>query len=160
MAAQMYSTLAPEPMSAARPRPVVLIVEDERVSRRALAALLTACGYSTEAVGSGEEALHVLRGRHGTMPRIAVVDLDLPGMSGLDLIQHLERMDPSVQPILVTAAGGDRLGQMLRDRGVAYLRKPVDFDTLLSVISQSESRGGSALGGTLAGAPGGGRWRH
>ena len=112
----------------------VLIVEDERVSRRALAALMAASGYETEAAGSAEEALNVVRS--GTKPDIALVDLDLPGMNGLDFIGQLTRLDPAVFPVLITAANGERLSSLLADRGVAYLRKPLDFDRLLSLLGE------------------------
>ncbi len=111
-----------------------MIVEDERVSRRALAALMSASGYDTKATGSAEEALHALE--EGSRPDVALVDLDLPGMNGLEFIGQLSRLDPGVFPVLITAANGDRLATLLRDRGVAYMRKPLDFDRLLSMIDE------------------------
>jgi CheY-like chemotaxis protein len=119
-------------------RPNVLIVEDERVSRRALTALMSAIGYETEAAGSAEEALDAVQS--GTHPDIALVDLDLPGMNGLDLIGRLTELDPSVFPVLITAATGDRLNSLLANRGVAYLRKPLDFDRLLSLLDAQKTR--------------------
>src|SRR5438045_3598550 len=80
----------------------VLIVEDERVSRKALATLLSASGYDVQAVGSGEEGLRVLR--QGNVPEIALVDLDLPGMDGAEFIEKLRQHAPGAEPILVTAA--------------------------------------------------------
>src|SRR5205823_3724843 len=91
----------------------VMIVEDERVSRRALAALMSASGYKTEAMASAEEALDALSA--GTHPDIALVDLDLPGMNGLDFIGQLTRLDPAVFPVLITASNGDRLSSLLAD---------------------------------------------
>ncbi len=118
-------------------RPNVLIVEDERVSRRALAALMSALGYKTEAAASAEEALDAVHS--GTHPDIALVDLDLPGMNGLDFIGRLSEIDPAVFPVLITATHGDRLSSLLATRGVAYLRKPLDFDRLLSLIDEKKS---------------------
>ena len=112
----------------------VLIVEDERVSRRALAALMSASGYETEAAASAEEALSAVQS--GVHPDIALVDLDLPGMNGLDFIGQLTQLDPAVFPVLITAANGDNLTRMLEQRGVAYLRKPVDFDHLMHLLSE------------------------
>jgi CheY-like chemotaxis protein len=117
-------------------RAAVLIVEDERIARTALAALLASYGYATEAVASAEEALRLMKARNGSAPKIAVVDLNLPGMSGIDLIRHLEQMNPHVHPVLVTGAGDEVLGTALREHPVTYLRKPVDFNQLLSVINQ------------------------
>jgi CheY-like chemotaxis protein len=119
-----------------RRKSVVLIVEDERVSRRALAALLDASGYETEAVGSGEEAMKILK--RGHVPNIALVDLDLPGMNGLEVIRRLEQIDPDVFPVLITAAERDNLEARLHENGVAYMRKPLDFDQLLSIISEKQ----------------------
>ena len=112
----------------------VLIVEDERVSRRALAALMSASGYETEAAASAEEALSAVEA--GVHPDIALVDLDLPGMNGLDFIGQLTELDPAVFPVLITAANGDNLASMLQQRGVAYMRKPVDFDRLMNLLSE------------------------
>jgi CheY-like chemotaxis protein len=109
-----------------------MIVEDERVSRRALAALMSANGYKTEAVGSAEEALHAVES--GLRPDVALVDLDLPGMNGLDFIGQLTQRDPDVVPVLITAANGETLAQTLQQRGVEYLRKPLDFDRLMSLL--------------------------
>jgi CheY-like chemotaxis protein len=118
-------------------RPNVLIVEDERVSRRALAALMSALGYETEAAASAEEALDAVES--GAHPDIALVDLDLPGMNGLDFIGRLTQMDPAVFPVLITAANGDRLTSLLANRGVAYLQKPLDVNRLLSLLGEQMS---------------------
>lgn len=111
----------------------VLIVEDERVSRKALSLLLRACGYKTVAAGSAEEALSLLD--MDDQPNFALVDVDLPGMSGLELAEHLEETRPGTFTVLITAAEGERIVNFLRDHPVAYLRKPVDFDHLLELLS-------------------------
>ncbi len=116
------------------PRANVMIVEDEQVSRRALAALMSASGYQTEALGSAEEALDALD--EGALPDVALVDFDLPGMNGLDFIGRLTEADPDVFSILITSANGERLSSLLRQRGVAYMRKPINFDLLLLMISE------------------------
>jgi CheY-like chemotaxis protein len=117
-------------------RPQVLLVEDERVSRRALATLLSASGYPTQAVGTAEEALQLLNGT--PLPRIALVDFNLPGMSGLDLIERLEQLDPGVFVVLITAQGGERLRESLRSRRVAYMQKPINFDRLLTMLAEGQ----------------------
>jgi CheY-like chemotaxis protein len=122
-------------------RSAVLIVEDERVARRALATLLGAYGYETAAAGSAEEALEILRRRQAeSEPQIALVDLNLPGMNGLEFISQLERMKPGVFPVLMTASAEDFVGEAVRDRNLAYLRKPLDLGQLLTVITHGEDR--------------------
>jgi CheY-like chemotaxis protein len=111
----------------------VLIVEDEKVSRNALSSLLNACGYKTHAVASGEEALRRLTS--GGTPQVALIDVDLPGMSGLELAAALERTNPQVYTVLITAAAGDRIERFREGHQVGYLRKPLDFPDLLSILS-------------------------
>ena len=124
-----------------RPRreAAVLIVEDERVARRALRALLNASGYATEAAESAEQALHLLQG--GAGPRVALVDLNLPGMNGIDLIRRLEELDPSIRPVLRTAAGDEALAEALSQRAVPYVRKPLDFPRLLALLPRTAGGG-------------------
>jgi CheY-like chemotaxis protein len=114
----------------------ILIVEDERVSRRALAMLLASCGYLTASAASGEEALRMMRGR--SAPSIAVVDLDLPGMNGLDLIARLKALNPKLHSVLITGADCERLDSLMKNRPVPCLRKPVDFEQLLNLLNPTE----------------------
>ena len=81
---------------------LVLVIEDEKVSRKALGRLLAESGYTAEAVESAEEAVAVLT--IGQRPAVALVDLDLPGMSGADLIAYIKQIAPGIRPVLVTAA--------------------------------------------------------
>jgi CheY-like chemotaxis protein len=118
--------------------PPVLIVEDERTSRRAMAFLLARCGYQPEPFETAEEALRAVR--LGAHPRIALIDLDLPGMNGLELISQLIGLDPSIFPILITATDQEILSARLSDRPVTYLRKPVNFDALLALMREQSRR--------------------
>ena len=111
----------------------VLIVEDEGVARRAMSSLLTGCGYRTASAGSAEEALKLLASNDRL--DIALVDVDLPGMSGLEFVARLEETRPNVFTVLVTAAGGERIHSFIREHPVAYLRKPVDFGRLMGLLN-------------------------
>ena len=114
---------------------LVLVVEDERVSRRALAMLLAGSGYMTEAFGTAEEAIGALA--RGNLPRMAVVDLDLPGMSGADFLEYLSKAAPVVHPVIITGASEERLAKLVRRPNVRYLRKPIDFSDLLRALSEN-----------------------
>jgi DNA-binding NtrC family response regulator len=114
----------------------VLIVEDEPTARRALRTLLSARGYQTDAVSSAEDALtHVAR---DGAPKVALVDLDLPGMSGLELIRRLEVLSPTIFPVLITAAATDIVEKIRRQVPLAYFQKPVDFDRLMTLIDMQQ----------------------
>lgn len=114
------------------------MVEDEPVARRALATLLSDSGYKPLPAGSAEEAISLLTG--GNRPGLALIDLDLPGMNGLELIQWVRQLAPDTVPILVTATSGERIELLQHDsRAIHYLRKPIDFGQLLMVLDQCRS---------------------
>jgi DNA-binding NtrC family response regulator len=112
----------------------VLIVEDEQSSRRALSLLLCSCGFRPQTFRTAEEAVVWLRG--GAHPQAALVDLDLPGMDGIQLIQKLAQFSPSTYPVLVTATDQDTLARRTRGLDIPYLRKPIEFDKLLSLLHE------------------------
>jgi len=114
----------------------VLIVEDEVVARKALAALLKGKGYSARAFESAELALQ--RIKEGERPEVALVDLDLPGMNGAEFITRLAALQPWVFSVLITAASQERVAAVLK-QGTPHLRKPLDFQELLKVLD-SRSR--------------------
>jgi CheY-like chemotaxis protein len=121
-------TLPPDPT-----RPTVLIVEDEQIARHALSYLLNSCGFRPAACASAEEALAKLE--EGTKPLAALVDVDLPGMSGLELITRMEERNPGMVTVLITAAEGDRIDRFRKAHEVHYLRKPVNFSRLLGLLT-------------------------
>jgi DNA-binding NtrC family response regulator len=110
----------------------VLIVEDECVSRNALRKLLAASGYHACAYGCAEDALREVAARD--MPPVALIDVDLPGMSGLDLATRLEEIRPDMVKVLITAAAGDRIENFRKHHEVHYIRKPLDFSRLLRLL--------------------------
>jgi len=115
-------------------RPTVLIVEDEQIARRALSYLLHRCGFLPTACASAEEALSKLDG--GAKPRAALVDVDLPGMSGLDFIARMEKRNPGIMTVLITAAEGERIDRFRKAHDeVHYMRKPVNFSRLLGLLA-------------------------
>lgn len=112
----------------------VLIVEDEAISRKALTALLRANGYDAESVASAEEALQRINGDHLA---IMLVDLDLPGMNGIDFIAIIAKRRPEIQSVLVTATSRERLKDYIQAHPVKYIRKPIDLKALIALIGPS-----------------------
>ncbi|HEY8750558.1 MAG TPA: response regulator [Tepidisphaeraceae bacterium] len=115
----------------------VLIVEDEQSARRALSLLLCSCGFHPQTFRTAEEAVFWLQG--GAQPGAALVDLDLPGMDGIELISKLRKLSPLTRPILVTATDEDTLVRRLKPDPIPYLRKPVNFDALLTFLNPQPS---------------------
>lgn len=111
----------------------LLVVEDEEPCRRALTRLLAAHGYTVHCVGSAEEALEVLL--TDDIPTHMVIDVDLPGISGLDLVRHLRASSPQIQPMLVTAADRLMVQAFCDANEVDYFPKPLDVPRFLEHIS-------------------------
>ena len=107
----------------------VLVVDDEPAIRRALAANLKARGYDADLAATGEEALSLAAGRH---PDLVVLDLGLPGMSGLDVIHGLRGW--TTVPIVILSAReteGDKVAAL--DAGADdYVTKPFGMDELFA----------------------------
>ena len=142
---QQQARPQPEPQGQpstpdAAARFTVLIVEDERVSRNALRKLLAASGYDSCAYECAEDALRDMAG--ADMPPVALIDVDLPGMSGLDLATRLEELRPDMVKVLITAAGGDRIENFRKHHEVHYIRKPLDFSRLLRLLGNNPDSDG------------------
>lgn len=114
--------------------PSVLVVEDEAISRRALEKLLKGSGYESIGVESGEEALRFLAEHEG--PHIALIDLDLPGMNGAELVRRLRSLRPDTHAVIMTATSAERVRELIQDHQIPHLRKPLDFRNLLNVLSR------------------------
>jgi CheY-like chemotaxis protein len=115
----------------------ILLVEDEVISRHALVVLLRSQGFGTFATAS--EALRMVN--DGAQPVVAVVDLDLPGMNGVDLIGRLARLHPAIPSILITASSYERLSRLLHGANVRYMRKPINFPDLLNLLPPTQLHG-------------------
>jgi len=122
-------------MAGARAR-LVLIVEDDKTTGDLLASAINdQRGYSALTVRSADEALDAL-GR--VDPDLLVVDIRMPGMSGLELYDRV-RADPRFRslPVVFETGTGREHAQDLRDRGIAtYIKKPFDLDELVRFVKR------------------------
>src|SRR2546429_9886982 len=95
------ATLAPPGKnSAATPTGRVLVVDDFRQARESIGDVLRAAGHHVESVASASEALQRMEKESFD---VIVTDLQMPGMSGLEFICHLERRPHGAQILMVTA---------------------------------------------------------
>lgn len=113
-----------------------LILEDSRVMRALLARMLLELGFEAVPAGHVEEALDLLRGESGV--ELALVDWNLPGLSGMDFLRRL-RADPSRRAIRVlvvsTEVGQHRIEEALREGAQEYLMKPFTRDMLAEKLA-------------------------
>lgn len=117
----------------------VLIVEDDRAVREALAQVLVDEGYDIECAADGAEALARLRASR-SKPSLIVLDLWMPRMDGLAFrAAQLASAETADIPVVVVTAAGVAPNEMAR-LGLAYvLRKPIDLEILLRVVRRLSS---------------------
>lgn len=115
---------------------MVLIVEDdEPIGEVLLTAINDERGYTAIRVATGDEALAALA---RTPIDLLLLDIQLPGMSGLELYDRIKADDRFNRlPILFETAGGRENADALRERGVAtYVKKPFDLEALVRFVKQ------------------------
>jgi CheY-like chemotaxis protein len=131
------------PSEAADPEPAlreVVVVDDDDDVRHLLGELLEWGGYRVHAAASGAEALDVMA-RLSAPPRLAIVDLVMPGMSGFDLIRRM-RQTPSLAATSILAFTGMARDQITEAPAVdGWLHKPLAVDDLLRVVDGLTRRG-------------------
>jgi CheY-like chemotaxis protein len=123
----------------------ILVVDDERDILDLARIVLESGGYEVTTVASGEEALRIISMKK---PDLVLLDVVLPGVSGLDVCRLLRR-DPgtrSVKVVLFTALGTE-VDMMLekKDKADGYISKPFTSKTLLDLVGRllNDPRGGS-----------------
>jgi DNA-binding NtrC family response regulator len=109
---------------------MILIVEDDPIARRALQSLFTTNGYPNRAVSSAEDALDLLH--KSDHPGVVLIDIDLPGMNGLDLLTKLQQEYPDLDCTLMSA--NDHALTRLGYRAVPFFPKPLDLRRLLTFL--------------------------
>ncbi|MBV9956781.1 MAG: sigma-54-dependent Fis family transcriptional regulator [Acidobacteria bacterium] len=116
----------------------ILFVEDDERIRTLLVEAALMEGYQAEGLDNAEEALTALARQQYD---ILVTDVTLPGMSGLDLLQHCQRLSPGIIPIVITGYGTvDYAIEAMKRGATDFLTKPFDLDTLLSIVRVAAER--------------------
>src|ERR1051325_5045621 len=120
------------------PRKSILVVDDEKAQREILELILSEEGYDVTTAASGEAALKFAKERRFDL---ALTDLKMTGMDGIELLQHLLAFDSSIIVILLTAHGSiESAKEALRRGAFDYLEKPYDKKALLETIDRALDR--------------------
>ena len=120
------------------PVPLVSIVDDDESVRESLRGLIRSLGLRVETFASAEEfANSEQRGKTDCL----ILDVRMPGMSGLELQCELAASKCDIPIIFITAHGSDEgvRARALRDGAVAYLSKPFSEDALLEAVNAALS---------------------
>ena len=126
----------------------ILLVDDERHIRRAVSEELVAEGYSVESAGTGEEAVRLM---DRILPDLVILDLGLPGMSGLDVCREVRSRHPEVRCIMLTSFADDEaLFAAIMAGASGYVLKQVRGSDLIDAIRRV-GRGDSLIDPALTG---------
>jgi len=142
-------------MNTLEPRDPILVVEDDEGTRLLLAALLDAHGYDVLAVDSGEAALAQLERQAFD---VALLDVNLPGIDGVEVLTAAQARAPAMRVIMVTAFASIDTAVTAMKRGACdYLRKPLRTEELLAAVERAVAgararRGAAEDGAGAAGA--------
>lgn len=121
----------------------ILVVDDEPVERQTLTDILRLEGYRVASVANGEAAVDFVR--QNTVD-LMVLDLRMPGMSGLDVIKVVSRMAPDIEIVLLTAHGSlESAIDALRSRVHDYLLKPASPTQILESVARGLARRAARL---------------
>ena len=129
---------------AHRQRPVVILVEDDEGLRVALLRMLRASGFRARAHGCGEALLEDARSDEADC---LVVDVHLPAMSGLDLVERLRQRGLKTPAVAISAHDEAAVREAARRKGIElFLGKPFLGSVLVSTVNELLAERGASAG--------------
>jgi FixJ family two-component response regulator len=123
-------------------KPLIAIVDDDESVCRAVRRLVRSVGMNAETFSSGQEFLDLLEAMPSFKPDSLILDVQMPGMNGLDVQAQLATSGYLVPVIFITAH--DEVGireKALAAGAVAFLRKPFNDDLLIKTLQQALKHG-------------------
>ena len=113
----------------------ILIIDDDESNSRSLALILEARGYETETAETGAAALEKAQGRFFNL---ALVDIRLPDIEGVELIEPLKKIHSDIAVIMVTAFGSvETAVRALKEGALGYVTKPFNMEEMLATVNQT-----------------------
>jgi nitrogen regulation protein NR(I) len=117
----------------------ILIVDDDPQLRQSFEKLLVEEGHTVATAANGEAALELVR---QNPPELVVMDIRMPGMSGLEAFQAMHALEPKLPVIIMTAFGTTETAIEATKLGAYdYILKPFDIPDILAIISQALEAG-------------------
>jgi len=119
------------------PKPTLLIVDDEEGPRQSLRVVFKN-DYQLLLAGDGPTAIELAQ---NNKIDVAVLDIRMAGMSGIELLERLKFVDPTMEVVMMTAfETADTIRQALRLRACDYINKPFDISTMRAAVAKAMER--------------------
>jgi len=113
----------------------VLIIDDEEEIRESIELLLNSEGLTTDTAASGEEGLKKIEENHYDL---VLLDLMLPGKSGMDVQKDIKRIDPTLPVVIITAIGAvETAVTAIKEGSFDYVTKPWNNEKLVVIVSNA-----------------------
>ena len=110
----------------------ILVVDDEAHIREILERFLKMKGYEVIVAENGEKALAYFQIEK---PKLVLLDIIMPGIGGIEVLDEIKRIDPNARVVMLTAVKEEEIGKLLLKKGSQdYIMKPIDFDYLEKTI--------------------------
>lgn len=110
----------------------ILVVDDDPGIRETMMDILTLEGYGVDTADCGEAAVDACGRRHYD---VALLDIRMPGMNGVETLQSIKRIDPAVRVIMITGSEtGDLATLAMQEGAEAVFRKPLDLASFLPLL--------------------------
>jgi two-component system response regulator AtoC len=116
-------------------KPVILVIDDEEAIRLFLEATLEDRGFGVLTAASGQEALDVIARE---TPDLVLLDLMLPDMSGLQVLEEVKKALPHVNVLMLTAySGAETAVRAMKLDAFDYVAKPIELDRLMRIVDRA-----------------------
>jgi len=113
----------------------ILIVEDDPEAQKVMKQFLTMNGVIASVAGNGKSALEIFK---KVVPDCVLLDIQLPGINGFEVLKHIKALRPKVPVIMTTAIGTiEAVQECMRAGAYAHVIKPIDIDSLQVIIERS-----------------------
>ena len=116
----------------------ILVVDDERMICDLMCSVFSAHGHEVLTATNGREGLELFRRRK---PRFTLLDLQMPGMDGIEVLQEIRKIEPEADVIMLTGGATDALEIKARGLGVTdFLRKELPLEVLVRAMNKALER--------------------
>jgi FixJ family two-component response regulator len=135
------STAGAEAIALDKSKPLIVIIDDDDSVCRALRRLVRSVAMEAETFSSGQNFFDLLEAMPSFQPDCLILDVQMPGLNGLDVQERLARNGKNVPVIFITAH--DEVGvreKALAGGAVAFLRKPFNDELLIKTMHEALKR--------------------
>jgi FixJ family two-component response regulator len=133
------------PTLMSKTKPTIAIVDDDASVCRAISRLLRSLGMNADTFTSGHEFIKHIQTMPSVRPDCVVLDVQMPGMNGLEVQELLVRSENPLPVIFITAHDEVSLRERALQAGaVAFLRKPFNDELFIKTLNQAIQRGAGA----------------